>query len=758
MLAQWLLQQRLRHVALASRSGLLPAKAVAVLVGAGYNAAISLAKCDAGFAADAATTLRLGETAWTGLVHAGGVLADATISNQTAAGVRAVFAPKVSALRHISRELYIQPVQTSILFSSMAALLGSVGQLNYSMANSWLDAAADSHQAAGFVATSIQFGAWKGAGMAAASAAKMEAIGLGALTPATGLSAVHGLLASAAALPPRIALSPIEWPAFLGNAQPAAPFFNSFAHLKNASQAATTASPTSSGAAAQPSALAGAGMDDEQRMPYLLAQITAAAKSIIGQDVSASEPLMAAGLDSLGAVELRNSLEGRLGMQLPSTLVFDYPTVAAIAAFVKGTLSVAPAPDAMALAGPTGDQPRDLAQSALGMALALTGLATRSPGDVMEQALAVDTLATVPASRWDVELSLTQDMPVRFGGFVSDPYLFDAAVFSVTSTEAVLMDPQQRLLLECTQEALGAAQVPFSNDVVGVFIGISSPDYADMAKIHSEISAYSATGDRCWLDAYHPCQLLANVWHLISSGCCVYAGSALSVAAGRISYLYGYKGPSVSIDTACSSSLVGTHMVRLSLGQGSCSAAISAGVKLILTPALSAMFNRAGMLTADGRCKTLDAAADGYVRGEAVVASILQLVSEGAAAATPALCLVHGSAVSQDGRSSTLTAPNGPAQQAVIRQALQSGGLSASSIGMVQLHGTGTPLGDPIEVGALAAVVAGSSGEAQPGPGQLQRSHLSRRQAHPDAGAVSDVQPGWHAHGRRPVQDSGRCS
>lgn len=137
----------------------------------------------------------------------------------------------------------------------------------------------------------------------------------------------------------------------------------------------------------------------------------------------------------------------------------------------------------------------------------------------------------------------------------------------------------------------------------------------------------------------------------------------------------------------------------------------SAGVKLILTPHTSAMFNRAGMLCADGRCKTLDAAADGYVRGEACTAFTLQLLTGDMSAVGQTLCILQGSAVNQDGRSSTLTAPNGPAQQAAVRQALQSGSLPASSLKMVQLHGTGTPLGDPIEVGALSAVLAGSGCE-----------------------------------------------
>jgi acyl transferase domain-containing protein/acyl carrier protein len=162
----------------------------------------------------------------------------------------------------------------------------------------------------------------------------------------------------------------------------------------------------------------------------------------------------------------------------------------------------------------------------------------------------------------------------------------------------------------------------------------------------------------------------------------------------------------VSVDTACSSSLVGAHMARLSMASttGGCVAALAAGVKLILTPETSAMFNRAGMLTADGRCKTLDAAADGYVRGEAVVAMVLQRA--GSSIVTAAAVAIVGSAVNQDGRSSTLTAPNGPAQQGVIRLALVSAAAGAADVAMIQMHGTGTPLGDPIEVGALTAVLS----------------------------------------------------
>jgi acyl carrier protein len=269
------------------------------------------------------------------------------------------------------------------------------------------------------------------------------------------------------------------------------PYFASFAHLKPTAEqlpgSTASSSAATAGAAGAGSGSALAAMDAEQRLEYLLAEVESAAKGIIGGSVSANEPLMAAGLDSLGAVELRNSLESGLGMQLPSTLVFDYPTITAIAGFVNDSLAPATAP-AAAAAGPLTTEQQQLG-SELALAdgapalLAVTGIATRSPVGALEQHTLLDAMAAIPVSRWDAELQLTQDMPARFGGFVPDAYLFDAAAFSITGTEAALMDPQQRLLLECTEEALAAARL----SVLGAVAG----------KAHAAFVHYGAELGRC---------------------------------------------------------------------------------------------------------------------------------------------------------------------------------------------------------------------------------------------------------------------
>jgi acyl transferase domain-containing protein len=216
------------------------------------------------------------------------------------------------------------------------------------------------------------------------------------------------------------------------------------------------------------------------------------------------------------------------------------------------------------------------------------------------------------------------------------------------------------------------------------------------------------------------------------------------VAAGRLSYTFGLRGPCAAIDTACSSSLAAAHFAAGEMAQGSCRSAVVAGVKLILTPALSAMFAKAGMLAPDGRCKTLDAAADGYVRAEALAGMLLHRVPAASASAEWGVAVILGSAVNQDGRSSGLTAPNGPAQQEVVRSALAAAGLSAADVSTLQLHGTGTGLGDPIEVGALAAVFAGGSGGSTAGkrqqPLRLASDKSSLGHTEPAAGLTGLLQ------------------
>eukprot|EP00854_Cymbomonas_tetramitiformis_P028719 gene28719-35636_t len=260
---------------------------------------------------------------------------------------------------------------------------------------------------------------------------------------------------------------------------------------------------------------------------------------------------------------------------------------------------------------------------------------------------------------------------------------FDAAAFDIPILEASLMDPQQRLLLHAVADVhpvRGKTGKHAWGDTTGVFVGISSTDYHSLFASHKiAFSPYMGTG------------------------------STPSVAAGRLSYVFGLKGPALSIDTACSSSLVATHQAYCSLVSPPVSGcrAVSCGVSLMLAPSTTIVFAISGMLSADGRSKTLDAAADGYARGEACgvvsIAAKSDVADQQDGSLDNTMC-IEGCAVNQDGRSSSLTAPNGPSQQQVIRDALMVAKCSSLDLACLELHGTGTLLGDPIEVGAIEAV------------------------------------------------------
>jgi acyl transferase domain-containing protein len=298
-----------------------------------------------------------------------------------------------------------------------------------------------------------------------------------------------------------------------------------------------------------------------------------------------------------------------------------------------------------------------------------------------------DAIAEIPADRWDARAHYDADpttpgtLATRWGGFLDQVDRFDAHFFGISPREAVSMDPQQRLLLEVSWEALehaGQTAARLAGSRTGVFVGASTNDYAH---------AQTKTASLDHLDAYFA------------------TGNSHSVSSGRLSYLLGLHGPSLSVDTACSSSLVAIHLACQSLRNGECRQAIAGGVNVILLPDLGVALSKARMMASDGRCKTFDARADGFVRSEGCGMVVLKRLSDAEADGDTILALVRGSAVNQDGRSSGLTAPNGPAQTLVIAEALANARVQAAQIGYVETHGTGTALGDPIEVQALAAAL-----------------------------------------------------
>jgi len=335
--------------------------------------------------------------------------------------------------------------------------------------------------------------------------------------------------------------------------------------------------------------------------------------------------------------------------------------------------------------------------------IAIVGLGCRFPGGA-DHAQAywsllrdgVDATSEVPADRWDVEALYDPDpdrpgtMYARRGGFLSDVDQFAAAFFGIAPREAVAMDPQHRLLLEVAWEALEhAGRVPDRRlpGRTGVFVGITTNDY---------LKRQAANGKPGDIDAYY------------------ISGNHLNAAAGRISYVLGLQGPCLAVDTACSSSLVAVDLACSSLRRKQCDQALAGGVNLILSPENSIAASRAKMISSDGRCKTFDANADGYGRGEGCGIVVLRRLSDAVQDGDQVLAVIWGSAVNQDGASSGFTVPHGPAQQALIRQALEQAGVAPSEIDYVEAHGTGTPLGDPVEISALAAALGEGRSGARP--------------------------------------------
>ena len=405
-------------------------------------------------------------------------------------------------------------------------------------------------------------------------------------------------------------------------------------------------------------------------------------------EIDPSQPFAFYGLDSVHAVRLSTALEKWLHRELEPTLAYEYPTIDLLAAHLAGDETTGQKTAGAADTGAAGSEP-----AVADDPIAIVGIGCRFPGadgpQTFWQLLASGTDATseVPPDRWDADAFYNPDPSVpgtavtRRGGFLEERIdCFDYHFFGISPRESAQMDPQQRLLLEVAWEALeDAGQVPekLAGSRTGVFVGISTNDYGFLRMGQPQlVDAYTGTGN------------------------------ALSIAANRLSYVFDFHGPSMAVDTACSSSLVAVDLACRRLRDGECELALAGGVNVMLSPALSINFSKARVMAPDGRCKTFDADADGYVRGEGAGVVVLKPLSRALADADPIYAVIRGSATNSDGRTNGLIAPGERSQEKVLAAAYRRAGISPGTVQYVEAHGTGTAIGDAIEAKALGTVLA----------------------------------------------------
>nr|BFD95739.1 hypothetical protein KitaXyl93_70990 [Kitasatospora sp. Xyl93] len=659
-------ERGVRHLVLVSRSGGGAALCEEL---AGLGAEVTVAACDVADRQALAAVLDAipAERPLTAVVHAAGALDDGVVESLSPERLAVVWEPKARAawnLHDLTRGL---DLTAFVLFSSAAGTLGAAGQANYAAANAYLDGLAAHRHALGLPAVSLAWGYWAEASgltgrMSEADGERLARSGLLPMATDYGLGLFDGGLETAE---PAVVAARFKVSA-LGDR----PVLRALARARKPVRTTALAGELGS-------------LPEARQREILLDLVSTHASAVLGRgdEIGGDLAFKDLGFDSLTAVELRNRLSTVVGARLPATMVFDHPTPARLAEYLRDVV--------------LGKERRTAVPVAVGVPVSgdpvvVVGLGARYPGGVGSArelwdlvSGGVDAVGEFPADRgWDVgRLYDPAGGPgrsyTRSGGFLVDAAGFDAGFFGISPREALAMDPQQRVLLETaweTFEDAGIDPTSLRGSRTGVFTGIWASGYAGgVEQISRDADGYVATG------------------------------TATSVSSGRVSYLLGLEGPAVSVDTACSSSLVAIHLAAQALRAGECSMALAGGVTVMATPAAFIDFSRQRGLAADGRVKAFAEAADGTAWGEGAGLVLLERLSDARRNGHRVLAVVAGSAVNQDGASNGLTAPNGPSQERVIRQALASAGLAASEVDAVEAHGTGTTLGDPIEAQALLA-------------------------------------------------------
>ncbi len=623
-----------------------------------------------------------------GIVHAAGENSTTALSELDSAELDRVFAGKVWGAWNLAEAVVDLKLDFFLSTSSISSVWGSYGQSAYSAANAFLDGLTWNLRSRGVPAVSVNFGPWSAgeAGMADADArTQLELRGIHTLSPADALAGMADVMGSAQQAPEAV-VARMDWSRFL-------PIYLQAGRRSLLDEVAREVPPAVSAApAAGGTALVGrlTAAPVQQRRKLVLDFLRNTVAEVTRVDVSEIREetgFFDLGMDSLMAIELRRQLERAVGHELPATLAMDYPRISDVADYLLTDVLRLNEPAATR----TSAQPASLATSAADEPIAIIAVACRFPGspdadsywDVLSGG--VDAIREIPEDRFDVDEFYDPDQQTpgkiytRNGGYLERVDEFDPEFFGISPREAVWMDPQQRLMLEIAWEGLeraGYAPASLRGSRTGVFVGVGANEYAHLMSGDSvdNLEAYFITGN------------------------------ALNAVAGRVAFSLGLEGPAVAMDTACSSSLVAVHQASQALHSGDCDMALAGGVNILLSPASMVAASRARMLSPDGRCKTFDAAADGYVRGEGCGILVLKRLSDAQRDGDRICAVIRSSAVNQDGASSGLTVPNGGAQQRLIAAALARAGLTGGDVDYLEAHGTGTPLGDPIEVQAAAAV------------------------------------------------------
>ena len=666
-----------------------------------------------------------------GIIHAAGVVRDSYIRNKTAEEMSAVFAPKVRGTLYLDEAAKDDPLDFFVLFSSFAAVTGNPGQSDYGFANYFMDSFAAERErlrAAGArsgKSLSVNWSLWADGGMRPDEQTELafkKTAGMWPLRSATGLDAFERGLASGRS---RFAVVEgiqekleLAWGIRKKAPEPAAPV-------------------PSQQASAAPSADAGGG----SLVPWLqneLSQIVMRLLKLDASEMAADKILMDLGFDSIGLTTFANAVNDKFQLDITPVLFFDYPSIAEIAAhladerkadllpFHRGgetaapTAAPAPAPQQQAKAGDaaTGQPPtfeikkgwKPAGLDGEPVTPASGGTSFSAERRFVEKPIAIvgmsgvmpqsedleefwqnlrdskDLVTVVPPDRWRWEdyfgdpFKEPNKSNSKWGGFMKEVDKFDPLFFGISPREAQMMDPQQRLFLEHVWKAVedaGHKVSDLSGTRTGVFVGVATNDYLAVM-----------TGQGAVLDGYTA------------------SGNSHAVLANRVSYLLGLRGPSAPLDTACSSSLIAMHRALESIHTGSCDMAIVGGVHVMLTPAGHISFSSAGMLSPEGKCKSFDKSANGYVRGEGCGAVFLKSLAAAEADGNHIYAVIKATAENHGGRATGMTAPNPSAEAEVLIEAYEKGEVDPTTVGFIECHGTGTSLGDPIEVQALGKAFA----------------------------------------------------